>query len=317
MLRKLISIELLCLFIVLTACNLRNQNSISVIKISQLSDTAKLGRQLFFDRRLSVNNTISCATCHNPKYGFTDRLKKSRGVYDRSAFRNSPTILNVNQQLTFMFDGAVPTLEQQVLIPLQDHREMGITIGQLIAKLSRIKTYQNQSNKLFHRSLDAFVLTRSIAAFERTLSSHSSHFDAFYAGNQNALTDLQKAGWRIFSEKLTCTKCHPAPNFTNNKMENNGLYANYNNDSGRFRITGDSNDIGKFKVPTLKNCAITFPYMHDGSIETLEKVIEHYSKGGKHSQNQNKFIRRFELTPSEKKSLIHFLNSLTDTNQLL
>jgi cytochrome c peroxidase len=296
-----------------------NRNSIlNISNLPVLSDTARLGRLLFFDTRLSDNNTISCTTCHKPKLAFTDGLVKSKGIFNRKAFRNAPTLLNVVNQQTFMFDGQITSLEQQVLAPIQDHREMGISMQKLILKLQSIESYRIAAKKIFNKSFDASILTRSIAAYERTFRSHASRFDRFYFDKDtHALSDDERAGWKLFSEKLTCTKCHPAPTFTTNKTENNGLYLHYPFDSGRFRVTHDSSDIGKFKVPTLKNCSLTSPYMHDGSIQSLGAVVEHYQKGGKHPQNQSKDIQAFHLTPQEKRCLILFLKSLTDTNLII
>lgn len=302
----------------LLGCDINTNSMLIISNISQLSDTARLGRLLFFDTRLSANNTISCATCHKPALAFTDGHAKSIGVFNRTAFRNSPTLLNVQNQPTFMFDGQIPSLEQQVLAPIQDHREMGISMKKVILRLQTIKSYTSLAKKIFKKPFDANVLTRSIATYERTLHSNASRFDRFYSGKHpHALTSNERTGWELFSEKLSCTACHPAPTFTSNHVENNGLYFQYSNDSGRFRVTHDPSDIGKFKVPSLKNCALTAPYMHDGSIQSLEGVIKHYQKGGEHPQNQSKHIHAFSLTPKEKQCLILFLHSLTDTNLLI
>jgi cytochrome c peroxidase len=187
----------------------------------------------------------------------------------------------------------------------------------LISRLQAIPEYQNAAKSIFNRDFDAFVLTRSISAFERTLISSNSRFDQYYYYNKSsALNNEEKEGWKIFSDKLYCTKCHPAPYFTIFTAENNGLYVDYGIDQGRFRIHGDSNDIGKFKVPTLRNIELTFPYMHDGSISTIEEVIQHYAKGGKSNDNQSALIKPFKLTEREIRQLKSFLFSLTDTSYM-
>lgn len=310
------------LFLGSTKCSQTNSllpmGSIPVPEDNPLNeDKIALGRALFFDKRLSKTNDIACASCHIPQFAFTDRQVHSSGVEGRKTSRNSPTLLNVAYQKTLMFDAHIPTLEQQAIVPIQEHQEMDMKMGDLIAKLKSIPEYQEKSKRIFNRDFDAFVLTRSISAFERTLVSQNSRFDQYMNGNTKALTKEEVAGYKIFTKKLYCSTCHSYPHFTSYKAEDNGLYEIYGEDKGRFRIHNDSLDIGKFKVPTLRNIELTFPYMHDGSLATLEKVIEHYSKGGNHSVNQHAVIRSFELSTIEKKQLISFLKSLTDTSYLV
>lgn len=276
-----------------------------------------LGRLLFFDKRLSRNETVSCATCHVPAFAFTDQKTVSEGVEGRKTQRNSPSLLNSAYLKTVMFDAHLTSLELQVIAPIQEHVEMDMDMRTLLARLQKDKHYTEQAKSIFNRDFDAFVLTRSIAAFERSLISENSRFDQYYSGvKKNALTKDEKAGWRLFSEKLYCTKCHPAPYFTTFSAENNGLYNEYGEDKGRFRIYNDSNDIGFFKIPSLRNIELTFPYMHDGSKTTIEQVIEHYSKGGKHHNLQSKIIVPFEINNKEIKQLKAFLFALTDTSYM-
>jgi cytochrome c peroxidase len=278
---------------------------------------AELGRQLFFDKRLSRDSSISCATCHVPKYAFTDRKRFSNGVGGGVTERNAPSLLNAGYLKTAMFDAHLSSLELQVIVPIQEHVEMDMNMVDLIRRLKNIPEYQKAALSIFNRDFDAFVLTRSIAAFERTLISSNSRFDQFYYGKDlKALNDDEKEGWKLFSEKLYCTKCHPAPYFTNFIADNNGLYVDYGKDQGRFRIFGDTSDIGKFKVPTLRNIALTYPYMHDGSISSIEEVIDHYSKGGKGHVNQSSILKPFNLSDLEIKQLKAFLFSLTDTSYM-
>lgn len=278
-----------------------------------LADSLKieLGKKLFFDKRLSLDETVSCATCHVPELAFTDGKQVSDGVLGRKTDRNSPSILNAGFLPKVMFDGELTTLEMQVIVPIQEHSEMGMKMGELIKKLKNIPEYQQAAQEIYKRDFDPWVLTRSIAAFERTLISDNSDFDKFMYQNEKASKDL-KAGWKLFSEKLYCTKCHPAPYFTTFKVDNNGYTTLNNKDLGRFRIHGDSNDIGKFKVPSLRNVSITAPYMHDGKLNTLDEVIDHYATGGKNVINQSQIVQGFELTNLERKQLKLFLNSLTD-----
>lgn len=300
-----------------------SKNTIQITKFSQEINREKdnlkieLGKKLFFDKRLSINNKVSCSTCHVPKYAFTDRKKVSEGVYGRKTERNASSLLNCYKLKTVMFDAHLPSLEMQVIVPIQEHVEMDMKMIDLIKKIKQIHDYTMRANKAFDREFDAFVLTRSIAAYERTLRSEKSRFDAYYSGkNKHELTINEQKGWKLFSEKLYCIQCHPAPDFTTYLPENNGLEKEYLTDKGRFRIHLDSTQIGFFKIPSLRNCDITFPYMHDGSLNTLEEVINHYSMGGKGHPLQNKVIKPFKLTKEEKYQLIVFLKSLTDLSYL-
>lgn len=281
----------------------------------QSAEKIELGRRLFFDKRLSADNSVSCASCHSPVKAFTDGKKVSVGLRGLRAMRNAPTLLNVGYQHTLMFDGQVPSLEMQVLVPLKDSNEMGNDMKVLIQKMKDIPYYQQQAKKIFDRDFDAYVLTRSIAAYERTLLSFQTPFDDFFAGNKSAISESAARGWKLFSKKLYCTECHAPPHFTSFKTANNGLYTSYENhlDKGRFRIDGDSSEIGSFKVPTLRNILKTGPYMHDGSISSLLGVIDHYAQGGKGHTNQDPRIQPFVLSTKERKDLMAFFESLSDS----
>lgn len=277
----------------------------------------ELGRKLFFDTRLSRDNTISCATCHKPGKAFTDQLPVSVGIDGRKTDRNSPSLLNAVYLPTVMFDAHLETLEKQVIVPIQEHVEMDMNMKELIARLQAIPEYAEAAKSIFNREFDAWVLTRSISAFQRSLISDNSRFDQFYYQDKKmALTKAEKRGWLLFSEKLYCIECHAPPHFTNFQPINNGLYEDYGKDQGRFRINSDSSDMGKFKVPSLRNVEITYPYMHNGSVESLEDVIDHYMSGGKNHVNKDKRIVPFSLTSEEKSDLVLFLESLTDTSFL-
>ena len=284
-----------------------------------LSNPAKiaLGRKLFFDKRLSVDNSISCASCHNPAWAFTDRKIVSEGVMGRKTQRNSPSILNAGYLETVMFDAHLTTLEKQVIVPIQEHVEMDMNMIDLLKKLNEIPEYQLAAREVFNREFDAWVLTRSIAAYERSLVSDSARFDQFVRGEKAALTDSEKRGWKLFSEELYCTKCHPAPHFTTYKAANNGLYEVFGEDKGRFRIKNDSTDIGVFKIPSLRNIELTYPYMHDGSLTSLSQVLDHYSKGGSKHFNQSDIIVPFNLSEEDKNDLINFFTTLTDTSYMV
>ncbi|MCE3294681.1 MAG: Cytochrome-c peroxidase [Crocinitomicaceae bacterium] len=277
-------------------------------------DTAKvaLGESLFFDTRLSLDETVSCASCHKPGLAFTDGKAVSDGILGRKTARNSPSILNAAYLTSVMYDGELKNLEMQAIVPIQDHNEMGMEMGALIERLRKVPEYQEAARRIFKRDFDPWVLSRSIAAYERTLISDDSDFDLFYYGKKtHKLSKKQQRGWKLFSEKLKCTQCHALPYFTNFKVENNGYTPADAEDKGRFRIHGDSSDIGKFKVPSLRNVDYTGPYMHDGKFETLEEVIDFYAAGGRNVLNQSPLIKPFKITQKEKEELVSFLESLT------
>ncbi len=280
------------------------------------AEKIELGRKLFFDKQLSSDGTVSCATCHLPQYAFSDQKSFSDGVQGRKTQRNSPSILNAGYLPTVMYDAHIKTLELQVIVPIQEHVEMDMNMLDLLKRLRAKEEYQLSAQRIYNRDFDAFVLTRSISAFERSLISQNSRFDQYISGNKKALSRNEIAGWKLFSDVLYCTKCHPAPSFTTYLPENNGLYLDYGLDLGRFRIFNDSNDIGKFKVPSLRNLELTFPYMHDGSLKNIEEVIEHYQSGGKNHPNKNKIIQKFELNMTQIKQLKAFLLTLTDTSYM-
>ncbi|MNY16761.1 Cytochrome c551 peroxidase precursor [compost metagenome] len=269
---------------------------------------------MFFDKRLSQNNSISCASCHQPDKAFTDGLPKSIGVDGRVAMRNAPSLLNSAYSSAYMYDAEIKTLELQALVPIQDHLEMASSMKEVLEKLRKDPHYRKLAKSVFSRELDAFVITRALSAYERSLISRNSRFDQYRAGKKGVLSKDEVAGWKLFSEKLGCTKCHSGPDFTNYKAMSNGLYTDYGADEGRYRINGLEEERGTFKVPGLRNVSLTAPYMHDGSIQTLREVIIHYSKGGKPFPNKSKLIKPFVLTDLETSQLESFLRTLVDTS---
>jgi len=309
---------IICSFFIFLKINEKNNTSPFleiVYPEDNLQSDAKIefGRQLFFDQRLSSTETISCSSCHLPQLAFTDGKIKSIGINGNHSMRNAPTLFNVGFAPTFMADAHISSLEMQAIVPIQDTNEMGMRMGDLIKKLRALENYNEQSLKIFGRDFDAYVLTRSLAAFQRSLISLESPFDQFYYNkDESAISEKSKQGWFLFSEKFNCTNCHPPPFFTTFEAENNGLTANYQNDFGRYRVTKDSSDYGKFKIPTLRNIILTSPYLHDGSVEKLEDIIDLYSQGGNHNDNQSALISTFHITENEKSKIISFLESLTD-----
>ncbi|MCH2225574.1 MAG: cytochrome-c peroxidase [Crocinitomicaceae bacterium] len=316
------SICFILMIAVFLGCNYNEQGQISPLgKMEEpldnksSKDKIELGRKLFFDKRLSSNNKVSCASCHIPELAFTDGKKKSIGVENRFSMRNAPSLLNSGYLKTTMYDAHIETLELQMLVPLQDHSEMNANLDSVISILKEHPEYKEAAQTIFQRDFDPWVLTRSIAAYERSLISDNSKFDKWKRG-EATFSNSEKRGWQLFSKKLNCKICHIPPHFTNYKAEHNGLYDDYEIDKGRFRIFNDSMDIGFFKVPSLRNVALTAPYMHDGSIPTLNNVLDHYVKGGKEHIGKSKYIVPFSMTKQDRIDIIRFLNTLTDTSYL-
>ena len=272
-----------------------------------------LGKRLFHDPALSRDYTLSCAGCHQQEKAFTDGVPVSIGIKNRVGNRNSPTLVNLAWQPYFFAEGGNPSLAMQAMGPIGEPHEMGFNAREAVDRLALIESYQEEAQKAYGREFDLFVLTRALAAFERTFISGNSPFDQYqYQGKENVLSESAKRGLDLFtSDRAACANCHPAPLFTDFSFQNIGLTNEYA-DPGRFRITMDTVDHGKFKVPSIRNVALTAPYMHDGSIESLSVVIEHFDQGGAGHVNQSPNVRPLGLTTQEKADLLAFLESLTD-----
>jgi cytochrome c peroxidase len=272
----------------------------------------ELGKQLFYDTRLSRDGNLSCASCHLPQNAFADPRPVSIGTDGRTGLRNSPTLTNVAWQPYLFMDGGVPNLELQVMHPLNDPLEFDLHIVDAASLLASDENYAQMSRSAYNRELDPYVIMRSIAAFERTLISGDSPYDRFLAGDVNALSADAQAGKALFfSPETGCSDCHSGVFFTDFSFQNIGLYATYE-DNGRQRVTSDPSDAGKFKVPTLRNVALTAPYMHDGSLPTLASVVAHFNLGGAQHLNQHPAVRPLNLNPEQQAQLVVFMEALTD-----
>ena len=276
-----------------------------------------LGKKLFYDEVLSIDSTLSCASCHKSELSFSDDVAFSKGVKNRDGVRNAPSLANVAYHPYFTREGGVPTLEQQVLVPLQEHNEFDFNIVLAGERLARDSIYIAMSMAAYNRVPDYYVITQALANFERSLISKTSPFDSYlFESESNAISTSQKRGMKLFySDRTNCFQCHSGPNFTNYAFENNGMYENYP-DEGRRRLTGLESDEARFKVASLRNCEVTAPYMHDGSINSLAEVIEHYNTGGKEHIIKSEHIRPLNLNTEEKEDLLAFLLALTDNKFL-
>ena len=272
----------------------------------------KLGKKLFFDPVMSSDLSVSCASCHKPELAFTDGKRVSEGVALRPGTRNAPSLANVAFLPYYTREGGVPTLEMQILVPIQEHAEFDFNILLVADRLKQDSAYVQESWIAYGREPDPYVITRAIACFERTLISGESRYDEYLRGNRFALNEKELRGMRLFfSDRLACSECHGGFNFTDYGFQNNGLYEQYE-DPGRLRLTNKESDRALFKVPSLRNVAITAPYMHDGSVNNLESVVAHYNEGGKGHVHQSSLVHPLNLTASEQGALVAFLETLTD-----
>jgi cytochrome c peroxidase len=297
----------------------------------------ELGRQLYFDPRLSKDGTVSCATCHNPVNGWTDGpLTTSRGIHGQFGSRNAPTVLNTVYGRTMFWDGRAPSLEGQAQGPIQNPIEMGQqSYKEIIERLRTISGYTEQFQKVFGTDVTLDGLAKAIAAFERAWAlSGNSKYDKYIKGDMTALDDSEKRGMVLFGlrldrddtfktdtvpQKAGCTACHAGANFTDEQFHNLGIgwkpkeqeFA----DVGRWATDpiGAKNprDLGAFKTPTVRDVTRTAPFMHDGSLKTLEAVVEHYNSGGIPNPALDKDIKPLNLTEQEKKDVVAFMKALT------
>ncbi len=269
----------------------------------------ELGKQLYFDTRLSSDNTISCATCHDPAHGWAQASAVSTGVGGAKGGRNSPTVLNTAYGHFQFWDGRAGSLEEQALGPIQNPIEMNMTLEKVVQKLNNIEGYRRQFQEVFGTDVTADGIAKAIAAFERTVLSGDAPYDQFKAGDKNALSVAAQRGLKLFEGKAHCAACHGGPNFSDGAFHNIGVGMKNNKaaDPGRLNVSKLGGDTGSFKTPTLREIHRTAPYMHDGSIKTLEEVVEHYNKGGVPNDFQDEEIFPLNLTEQEKADLIIFM----------
>lgn len=278
-----------------------------------------LGKMLFYDPILSGDGTQSCASCHAQGFGFTDKnLKFSVGIDGIAGNRNSMPLINVGWATSLFWDGRAGTLEAQAFGPVVNPIEMHNTWSRAVSSLQAHPDYPKRFEAAFGTDqVDSTLVVKAIAQFERTLISANSRYDKRLRGEQN-LTVAQRRGEEIFfSERGDCFHCHGNVLFTDNLFHNNGLDSVFT-DLGLGAITGNPNDYGKFKTPTLRNLLFTAPYMHDGRFQTLEEVIEFYTTGLKFSPTidplMTKVNGRADLTEQDKSDLIEFLKAITDSS---
>jgi cytochrome c peroxidase len=286
------------------------------------AETISLGRKLFYDPRLSKNNTLSCASCHNPFIGFSDGRAVAMGFGGAAGVRNAPTILNAAYSPVQFWDGRASSLEAQSAFPLANPLEMNQPHDVSVSKIRKDPEYQQQFARAFGPgSVTLDLIEKSLASFERTLLSGNSPFDKYeYGGEKHALSESAIRGLQIFRDPArgNCTACHTIGDhyalFTDGKFHNIGASVNSSGDLtdfGRFAATKIESEKGQFKTPTLRNVALTAPYMHDGSMKTLRDVVDFYAGGGNSNPNLDKEMKPLHLSAQDRADLVAFLESLT------
>jgi cytochrome c peroxidase len=277
-------------------------------------EKAYLGKLLYFDKRLSADGAVSCATCHDPRYAFTDAAPVSTGIRGQKGGRSAPSIINRAWSLAQFWDGRAGTLEEQALGPMANPIEMGNTHAAIVEQVRAIEGYRSLFKAAFGD--DAVTIERiskAIATFERTIMSGNSPYDRWKAGNRSAMSAAAIRGYGVF-QKAQCDACHEGANFTSNMYANIGIGMDKPDpDPGRYAVTKDPADRGAFKTPTLREVEHTGPYMHDGSLKTLEEVVDYYDKGGIPNKNLDPHIKPRHLSPREKSDLVAFLKALSGT----
>jgi len=278
------------------------------------NEKIELGRLLFFDKRLSQNNTIACASCHLAKFGFTDGKPVSTGIRGQKGGRSAPASINRVFSNAQFWDGRAATLEAQSVGPFTNPIEHGFAnYDVMMAKMMKIAGYRKLFKQVFgDDKITIDNVGRAIASFQRTNLSGNSPADRFDQGQEaGAISAEAQHGLLLFREKARCTKCHSGFNFTDEKFHNLGLGWDDNKvDLGRYMVTKNAEDIGAFKTPTLREVARTAPYTHDGRFKTLEEVVNFYNKGGVKNPHQDPLIIPLELTDEEKRDLVQFLHTL-------
>jgi len=277
----------------------------------------ELGGLLFRDPLLSRDRSLACADCHDPERGFTDGRAVSVGVFDRVGSRNVPTLLNRVYGRSFFWDGRTTTLEEQVLRPIQDPREMDLNLAEALDRLRRHPDYRLRFQSVFGREPAVDDLSAAVASYVRTLLAGDSPVDRYWRGEPDALSPDARAGLDLFRGRAGCISCHPRPNFSDEAFHNTGVawQDGVLRDIGRAAVTGDHEDRGAFKTPTLREVARTGPYMHDGSIATLDEVIDFYDRGGNVNPCRDSQLSRLDLSADEKAQLLAFLRSLSGVVQ--
>jgi len=311
----------IALVLIFISCAKKETRSIKLDQPTAISKV-ELGRQLFFDPILSSDKSISCSSCHKPQFAFADNKPFSLGVNDSVGLRNTPSIMNMLSRPYFFYDGRAPSLEVQATVPIEHPLEMNLDMEEAVKRVSKNKTYSKLFSKIYEAEPNADNLTNALAEFQRSLESDGSAIHDLWISDvdTSGFGPSEQRGREIFiADEFKCFDCHFGPDFTGDEFRNIGLYDGVDLlDKGRYEITKDSSDIGKFKVPNLRNVGLTAPYMHNGMMGTLEEVIDFYSNPYdlvKDPINMDPLmVEPLNFTEQQKEDLINFLHTLTDKN---
>jgi cytochrome c peroxidase len=270
-----------------------------------------LGRQLFFDERLSGDGSRSCYSCHVCEHGLTDGLPKAVGAFNKQLPRSSPTLWNIGYHKEFYWDGRSKTLEEQAMAAWTK-ANMGAKADEIVTKLNALEGYHSQFHKVFGGDATPDFVVKALAAYERTIISGDTKWDRFRAGDQSALNESEKRGWNIF-QAIKCNNCHDGILFTDQQYHNVGIGMDQKEpDVGRFTVTKKPEDTGAFMTPTLRDIAKSAPYFHDGSVPTLEAAVDTMLAGGKPNQYlDKKNLEPHKLDATQREDLLNFLKALT------
>ena len=283
----------------------------------EIKNKAALGKKLFSEKILSKDSSVSCASCHKPQFAFADTVAFSTGIEGKLTKRNTPSVLNMKNRPYYFWDGRAASLEEQSLMPIQNPGEMGLPIDKAVERLNASAEYKMLFQKIFKQKPAAKNIAAAFSAYEQTLETVNSKFDD-WSNNLGKLSASEERGRQVFiSDKAKCFNCHRKEDFTTDEFKNIGLYNGSSiNDAGRFNITKNETDLGKFKIPGLRNIGVTAPYMHNGMFKTLEEVIDYYNNPLKFINdpvNIDEALKKpLGLLEKEKKDLISFLKTLTD-----
>ncbi|MFD2265266.1 cytochrome-c peroxidase [Lacibacterium aquatile] len=279
-------------------------------------EKAALGKALFFEPRLSGNQNMNCATCHNPSFGWEVPVKTAIGAQNTALERQAPTILNTAWVHPFFWDGRAASAEEQAKGPIEAAVEMNLPLPEAVARLGKINEYKQWFNRVFPaQGLTVDTMVQAIATFERTVVASYAPFDAWIDGDEGAISDSAKRGFTLFTGKANCSVCHSGWNFTDNKFHNIGTTTR---DIGRGKFeAGNIKAQNAFKTPTLRDSTQRAPYMHDGSMATLEEVMMHYVDGGGSSPSLAVEMKPLKLSGDEQRDVIDFIKSLTGSKQVV
>ena len=286
-------------------------------KNAAIKTRASLGKKLFSEQILSKDSSISCASCRKPGFAFADTTAFSIGIEGKLTMRNTRTVLNMKNRPYYFWDGRAASLEEQSLMPIQNPDEMGLSISEAVKRLNASGEYKTLFQKIFKQAPSEKNLAVAFAAYEKTLETVNSKFDD-WSNNLKKLSPQEERGRQVFiGDKAKCFDCHREEDFTTDEFKNIGLYNGTTlNDAGLFNITKKESDRGKFKIPGLRNIAVTAPYMHNGMFKTLEEVVEYYNDPAKVIANavniDDTLKKTLGLTKKEQKDLVAFLKTLTD-----